>query len=431
MRRGAVLLLVLWLLILLGLVVLGLNRGSLLLAGEAGAAVGQVQARWAARAGVEAALELLHLDITPEDGPLDAWWDDPETFEAVELADGFSFTVQTPGLTEGTVRFGPADLGGRLPINAATLAELAALPTPSEDNAAALIDWRDGNEDVSPGGAERSAYDGLELPHDIRNGPFRTVAEMRLVEGVDGFVYAGDPATGLEGLASLATPFSYDPDTAPTGEAKLQLDNLDAQTLRDRYNFSAGLAEAVVDEDDVETVFDLVGLRGDGRAERDEINSIDFQWAADRVEDFVSADAGGNGNGNGSGGRGGRGGGGGGGNAEDPDGGGGGGGERGPGRVNINTAPRAVLEAMLGEDDAAEVEAGRVAGFVSLGELVRQGLLEEDAFEAVAPRLTVRSRVFEITSQGVAPGGRAATLRVVVDRGASAERPQIRWRASD
>ena len=398
-RRGAVLLIVLWLLILLGLVVLGLNRAAQLLAGESGAAVGRVQARWAARAGLEKSLELLTTDLTPEDGPLDVWWDDPEALEAVELAEGFAYTVQTPGLTEGVTRFGPADLSSRLPVNAATVAEIDALPTVSEENAAAILDWRDANDEVTPGGAERAAYDALELPYDIRNGPFRTAAELRLVEGVDGFAYDGDPAAGVNGLRTLATPFSYDPNTSPSGAEKLRLDQLEASALRQRFNFSAGLAEAVVGEDELEDVFDLVGLEGDGEAERGEVDSIGFQWVADRVEDFASGDDAGE--------------------------------ERGPGRVNINTAPRAVLKAMLGEDAAAEVEAGRTAGFTSLGELVRQGILEEDAFEAVAPRLTVRSRVFEVTSTGTAPGGRAATLRAVVDRKASGERPAILWLAED
>ncbi len=282
------LLLVLWLLILLGLVVLGLNRGAQLLAGEAGAAVGKTQARWAARAGLEAALELLTTDTTPEDGSADLWWDDPEAFEEVELAEGFTFTVSTPGLTEGSVRFGPADLGGRLPINSATVGQIDALPTVAEENAAAIVDWRDADDDPAPGGAERAAYDGLDLPLDIRNGPFRSLAELRLVEGVDGFAYDGDPATGVAGLRSLATPFSYDPNTTPTGEEKLRLDQLDAGTLRERYQFSQGLADAVAEEEDVEDVFGLVGLDGGGNAERGERNDIDFQWAADHAEDFVS-----------------------------------------------------------------------------------------------------------------------------------------------
>lgn len=392
-RRGAVLLLVLWLLLLLGLVVLGVNRSGQLLAGESQAAVGRVQARWAARAGLERALESLTTDATPEDGPLDRWWDDPEAFEAVELAGGFVYTVRTPGLTEGTERFGPADLSGRLPVNAATLAELDALPSVSEENAAAILDWRDADDDVTPGGAERAAYDALELPLDVRNGPLRTPAELRLVEGVDGFAYDGDPAAGVQGLRTLSTPFSYDPGVSPSGAQKLRLDRLDAETLRRRFNFSTGLAEAVAGEDDLEDPFDLVGIEVDGEAERGRVNEIRFQWVADRLEDFAPADAG----------------------------------ERGPGRVNVNSAPRAVLEAVLGEDAAAAVEAGRTNGFTRLGDLVRRGLLGEDAFRAAAPRLTVRSRVFEVVSEGSGPGGRSVTLRAVVDRGASGERPSVLW----
>ncbi|MEK9863670.1 MAG: hypothetical protein VW804_10995, partial [Verrucomicrobiota bacterium] len=54
--------------------------------------------------------------------------------------------------------FSLVDEGGKLDINLATQEMLEALPNMTPEFAAAIIDWRDEDEEVSDGGAEASTY---------------------------------------------------------------------------------------------------------------------------------------------------------------------------------------------------------------------------------------------------------------------------------
>jgi hypothetical protein len=50
--------------------------------------------------------------------------------------------------------------------------------------AAAIIDWRDTNDDVTQGGAESETYLRLNPPYRCKNTNFESVAELRLVSGM-------------------------------------------------------------------------------------------------------------------------------------------------------------------------------------------------------------------------------------------------------
>lgn len=56
--------------------------------------------------------------------------------------------------------------------------------------AARVVDWRDDDDQVERGGAERAAYRGLGRVDGPRNGPFVHVAELGLVLGIPGPVAA-------------------------------------------------------------------------------------------------------------------------------------------------------------------------------------------------------------------------------------------------
>ncbi len=82
---------------------------------------------------------------------------------------------------------------GRVPLNAASAAVLAALVTQvgvpegstAEEIAAAIVDWRDPDDTVSPHGAETSYYERLSPPYPCRNANFGSAEELLLVRGVD------------------------------------------------------------------------------------------------------------------------------------------------------------------------------------------------------------------------------------------------------
>ncbi|MEE7567475.1 general secretion pathway protein GspK, partial [Xanthomonas sp. Kuri4-3] len=57
--------------------------------------------------------------------------------------------------------------------------------------AAAIIDWRDGDDLSSPGGgAEDRDYAAAGLPYGAKDAPFESLGELRLVLGVDAALYA-------------------------------------------------------------------------------------------------------------------------------------------------------------------------------------------------------------------------------------------------
>ena len=105
-------------------------------------------------------------------------------------------------ITSGTVEpLDSVDLGGggwcrlrleepeaRLNLNTATDQAVAAA-LGNDTLAAALLDWRDSDGVVRPGGAEREWYELMNRPPP-RNGPFASVGELRLVKGFDSAMVA-------------------------------------------------------------------------------------------------------------------------------------------------------------------------------------------------------------------------------------------------
>src|SRR5690606_18325551 len=98
------------------------------------------------------------------------------------------------------------------------------------------------------------------------------------------------------------------------GTQKLSIRNVNANELVTRYNFTQSLADNVVSEArNAGSVFDLVSIEGDSdETDNTKINQITMQWVADHIEELSTAD-----NQN----------------------------QR-TAKININTAPRAVLEAL-------------------------------------------------------------------------------------
>ncbi len=109
-----------------------------------------------------------------------------------------NFTVIAPnldsdGYTAG-FRFGLEDESSRLNLNALTLADkyaadggremLMALPGMTVDIADAIMDWIDEDDETREFGAEFDYYQSLGSPYEPNNGPFNTVEELLLVRGV-------------------------------------------------------------------------------------------------------------------------------------------------------------------------------------------------------------------------------------------------------
>lgn len=79
--------------------------------------------------------------------------------------------------------FGLVDESSKINLNTATLEMLQGLPGMTAEFAAAIVDWRDPNSDLSENGAENEIYQRLVPPRACKNAPFESIDELRLVYG--------------------------------------------------------------------------------------------------------------------------------------------------------------------------------------------------------------------------------------------------------
>jgi general secretion pathway protein K len=88
------------------------------------------------------------------------------------------------------------DESGKIDLNTASpelLAKLLAAasvdPEHASGLAAAIVDYRDEDSLLQPGGAEQDDYRGANLPYGPKNAPYESVAEVQRVLGMDNALY--------------------------------------------------------------------------------------------------------------------------------------------------------------------------------------------------------------------------------------------------
>ncbi len=189
----------------------------------------------------------------------------PEDYRAdgVPLGDSLFWVIgradadTNPGRVEA---FGFVDEGSKLNLNTATAEMLERLPLPgmTPEIAAAIVDWRDEDSEVEPGGAESETYSLKNPPYECKNGPFETVEELRLVHGVtwellygedvnrNGVLdanendgdrsYPPDNGDGVLqfGLLEYVTVYSRIPNTGESGQPRINVSNLEDTQTRQR-----------------------------------------------------------------------------------------------------------------------------------------------------------------------------------------------------
>ena len=106
-------------------------------------------------------------------------------YEAVQVGQGY-FWVLRPNLADDrNYDFGLSDESGKINLNSVSLETLLKLPSMTAELANSIIDWRDGNEEVTPGGAESEYYLLQSEPYQCKNAPLETVEEVLLIKGGD------------------------------------------------------------------------------------------------------------------------------------------------------------------------------------------------------------------------------------------------------
>lgn len=436
-RKGFALIAVMWVVLVAGVMLLGVQKSVRANLAMAHNELESVRAHWLARAGVEQALAVLEDDSTGIDGTPDQWYCDTELFEKVELIGGTFSVIAPPGAGEDPRkgRCGLVDHCGLVNVNVAEDKQLRTLCDLADWQTACILDWRDADNKVRPGGAEHLFYARMDYPYLIRNGALRTVAELKLIRGIDRRVFAGEDANlngildaneddmgasfpddngngQLEpGLAGLVSVYSYELNRDANGEKRVNVNTVDKKTLVERFSFTDALAEGVTGakasaskqpagrgkggSQRFNKLMDLLDVEakqsdsgGDSDADDEgKVNEITVEWLAEHLDELTLSDD-----------------------------------DRLAGRINVNTASREVLRTLPGMkvETAEKILRRQIGGdgpFASVGELLQSKTISEEQFKDFAERLTVRSSVFEIRSSAVTDWGIRCKIVAVVDRG--------------
>lgn len=409
------------------------------------------QARAAALSGLQKALMIL------EESPHDIimWYENEDMFRNQFVCDDgtnrWYFTIfAAHEFEDQEVRFGLTDLRGRVNINFADEATLMRLPGMTRQLVHTLIDYRDADSEAMDEGIEEQQIDEASgRTYIVKNGPLATLEELLLVKGFDATIVYGEDANfnGMldpneddedehfppddgngelsRGLRGSAVTVTYGPDTDKEGKKRYDLNSdssaaskagLSSQTqefvklYRDEGNtfkhasqllkMRYRLENAVYEEDSGGSRRGRRGRGGSARrvkyAAGAEIESgVDGDDLA-KVMDKLTV--------------------------------GSGGGVL-PGRVNVNTASFDALVAVGFEADVARsivedrheltgeyVDEERMDARTTTAWLYVEGLVDDEVFKAVAPKLCARGYQYHVQCVGFGwPSGRYCVIEAVVD----------------
>lgn len=274
-QKGSVLIGVLWCLALLSVVVVGVlhsARLDLMVVKNHG---DQIQAHYLAVAGIEKAKALLYRDAAERKRSAKnhsgAIYDAPQEFKDVPFSRGQFSVFHQGGTAEGgRILYGVSDEESRLNVNRASAEELRKIKDMTPEAVAGILDWRDPDNTVTPGGAEAEFYASLPLPRMPRNGPLQTIRELLMVNGVSRQLLMGEdanqnglldpeeddgdesfPPDNRDGLldagwsASLTVDSSVGNQTA-AGQDRIDVQSADEKSLTSIPGISASLAKAII-----------------------------------------------------------------------------------------------------------------------------------------------------------------------------------------
>ena len=241
-QNGSVLIIVLW--IALGLVAITLYFGNSM-SSELRASDNRVQTLAADQAIEGAARYVSQVLVDQATNGIVPYYTDYAN-EAVSVGDAHFWLI---GRTDGQaapneIVYGLVDEGSKLNINNTnvTAEMLELLPRMTPELAAAIIDWRDSNEDVATSGAEAETYARLRPAYYCKNAPFDSLDELRLVDGATMDVLLGedlnrngvlDPNETDEdrdgiadpGIMEFLTVASQEPNTRADGSQRVSINN--------------------------------------------------------------------------------------------------------------------------------------------------------------------------------------------------------------
>lgn len=224
---GSALVAVLWCVVLLSVTVYGMldsTRVELRIARNHG---DREQAYYLALAGVEKAKALIYSENEERKTSglnfRSRLLNDEAAFREIRLGRGIARVYRQGTEEEGRQRivYGLSDEESRLNVNVASAEQLGKLPNPDPAVAAAIRDWVDSDDELTPQGAEQTYYAELRPPYEVRNGPLETLREMLMIRGVTPELLLGEDTNGN----GLLDPEEQDGNTtSPADNGDLVLD---------------------------------------------------------------------------------------------------------------------------------------------------------------------------------------------------------------
>ena len=115
-----------------------------------------------------------------------------EPYKAMQLGEGYFWVLRSNLEDEREFDYGLTDEAGKINLNSASEEMLLRLPDMTVELAASIIDWRDEDSEISPGGAEDEYYLLLSQPYNCKNSPLETIDEILLIKGASEEILYGE-----------------------------------------------------------------------------------------------------------------------------------------------------------------------------------------------------------------------------------------------
>jgi DNA uptake protein ComE-like DNA-binding protein len=134
----------------------------------------------------------------------------------VIIGNGMFWIIRPSFDNDQQIAYGIVDEASKININSAGQDTLMMLPRMMREDAAAIIDWRDSDQNITLGGAESEFYMTLADPYMCKNSPFETVEELLLVHGMLPELLYGEDTNrnGILDFNENDADESYPPDNA-------------------------------------------------------------------------------------------------------------------------------------------------------------------------------------------------------------------------
>jgi general secretion pathway protein K len=349
-NRGMALLLTLWILAALIVLAAGLSVIARTETQISANYSDVVFCRWAARAGQNFAA-----------AKVESLAKNPQTYLG---EGGQKLSSIDEGIDIGDTSFEVAvdDEAGKVNINTASAQVLEAM-FGSREVADCVIDWRDSDDQPQPTGAETQYYSGLQTPYKCKNAPFETVDEIKLVKGVTEEMLSTPVGENGRPLRDLLTVYSQDRNESTAGKTRLNIQTATQEQMK------SGLGDVLTDQD-IQAIIQQRGRKKFDTAGQVALTRGLSKNKVQNIYDQITvSDA-----------------------------------KTLPGLINVNTAPVEVLATLPGMDrrvaDAIVAQRASVGPYTDVGKILQVMSVTKQAFAGFADLLTVRSRVFKLTSTG-------------------------------